>query len=223
MNIKFRFRAPATIRMALCCLAAGLCMSFTASAQEYTLRDLVEEYDAMIVARIDSKEAMEKTVKISGHDGVISTAQEIFTIHEITLSEYVGPEGFAGIRGFVLPGGKIGKREVIYTHTPELNVGWEVLVAIDYNELNDYYSLGGIPPVGRPGAVFISKEIQGRKVFIPYSRKYEFENADPSALDLGRMTTEVRSSAEMLNLARSYMIDYDAFLTAIGEAANEIE
>ena len=103
MNTKFRFRAPATIRMALCCLAAGLCVSFAASAQEYTLRDLVEEYDAMIVARINSKEAMEKTVKISGHDGVISTAQEIFTIHEITLSEYVGPEGFAGIRGFVLP------------------------------------------------------------------------------------------------------------------------
>jgi len=95
-----------------------------------------------------------------------------------------------------------------------------VLVAIEYDQLNDYYILGGIPPIGAPGAVFISKNVQGRQVLIPYGRRHEFESADSSDLDLGRMTTDVRSSEEMLGLARSYMIDYDAFLSAIREAAN---
>jgi len=208
------------------CLFAGtmLCLATIvhdpAAAQEYTLQDFVNDADAIVVAEIISKKAERVKVRTRQLGGWISEDNSVTTIYGIAVNDFIGDRQYSGIREFVLPGGVIGNTEVRWTHTPEFEIGMHILVAVEYDELNQDFSIRGVPPIGRSGGVFIASKLQGREIFTPYLIRGSSGIFSTSSGDL-RITEDIDSETEMLDVIASPATDYHRLISAIREASNE--
>lgn len=113
----------------------------------------------------------------------------------------------------MLPGGELDGVGERWTHTPELHVGMEVLVSLEYDELNDYYIPNGIPPVGRDAGTFLVIEEQGNRIVIPYRH---YNRSDLSVSDVGfeRTKLSITPKTKMLELANS-AADFDGLFNAV--------
>lgn len=203
---------------------ATLCLAVTimnpVAAQEYTLQDFVNDADAIVVAEIISKKAEWMTVHTPQPDGSISTGRGISTRYGIAVKEFIGQNRYSNIHEFVLPGGVIGTTGVRWTHTPEFETGMVVLISVDYDELNGYFTLQGIPPIGRSGAVFVKSNADERQVFIPYVRRGDSNREHLTGNDK-RILSDLKRKTEMLDIATSMATDYGSLVSAIREASDE--
>ncbi len=156
---------------------------FAGSFRAVTFRQMMNVTDSLVRAEVMDKEAMRKTFRHVDGAGREIESELIYTRYRLQRKEVLYGEDPDESFFLYLPGGVLEDEGRWVSDAYELQTGWDIVVHLQRNDLNDVYFSSGSAQT-----VFLARQIDGQEVFVNLSDATRVESDTEL---LSQMRTEV--------------------------------
>lgn len=171
-----RFRGL-SVKFRLMLMVAGLVFAeaLASRAVPVTFREMLGWTDALVRAEVIEKKAVWVHVNyISEETGTHYDYKTIYTRYRLKVSDVLYGEDPGTSVDLYLPGGTIGKEGRVSSRAYQMEEGWEIVVALEWDPNRDIF----VSAVSAQG-VFLAREIGGQTLWVNLSDYRDYAGIDP--------------------------------------------